>query len=163
MNLAVSRRPIPEPHPGGLHTASPSNRKLFLNLPVRDLPRSIAFFEKLGFGFDRRFADETSIGMVVGSDAYVMLLTQKRFGEFTRKTLCDTRTQTEGIFAVSVSSRAEVNALVETAIEAGGTHALEPLDMGAAMYGWSFYDLDGHHWEVFWMDEAAMPAGAQAG
>lgn len=135
-------------------------RKLFVNLPVKDLARSVAFFTKLGFEFDPRFTDETATCMLVGEDAYVMLLVESRFRDFTKKELCDTSTRSEGLFALSAKDRAEVDHLVKTAIEAGGSHAMPPMDHGF-MYGWSFYDPDGHHWEVFWMDMSAAPAATQ--
>jgi len=131
------------------------SRKLFVNLAVRDLPRSIEFFKKLGFEFDPRFTDETATCMLVGEDAYVMLLTEAKFRSFTRKQPCDTSTHSEGLFAFNVGSREEVDAIVKTAVEAGGKVAFDPLDHGF-MYQWAFYDLDGHHWEVFWMDPAAV-------
>lgn len=131
-------------------------RKLFVNLPVRDLKRSVEFFTRLGFSFNPHFTDETATCMIVSEEAYVMLLVEGRFKDFTRRQICDTRTHTEGLFALSTGSRAEVDALVKAAIAAGGTHAMEPIDHGF-MYGWSFYDLDGHHWEVFYMDPAAIP------
>lgn len=138
------------------HVTPNQSRKLFVNLPVRDLQRSIEFFTKLGFTFNPQFTDETGTCMIISEEAYVMLLVEARFKDFTRKQICDTATSTEGLFALSAASRAEVDELVNTAIAAGGTHALDPQDHGF-MYGWSFYDLDGHHWEVFYMDPAAIP------
>ena len=99
--------------------------------------------------------DETGTCMIVSEEAFVMLLTEKRFKDFTQKQPCDTHTHTEGLFALSCDSRAEVDELVNTAIAAGGKHAMDKQDHGF-MYGWSFYDLDGHHWEVFWMDPATI-------
>src|SRR5207244_9475615 len=87
----------------------------------------------------------------------VMLLVEPLFKTLTKRELCDTRTHTEGLFALSVGSRREVDQLVKTAVAAGGSHAMEPQDHGF-MYGWSFYDPDGHHWEVMWMDPQAMTA-----
>ena len=135
----------------------PANRtcKIFVNLPVRDLKRSIEFFTKLGFGFNPQFTDTTGTCMVLSEEAYVMLLTEARFKDFARRPLADARTSTEGIFAISANSRADVDEVVKTAIAAGGTHAADKMDHGF-MYGWSFYDLDGHHWEVIWMDPAAI-------
>src|SRR4029077_417136 len=130
-------------------------RKIFLNLPVRDLKRSIEFFTRLGFSFNPQFTDENAACMIVSEEAFVMLLVEARFKDFTRKQICDTRSQTEGIFALSAESRAEVDELVKTAIAAGGTHAADPIDHGF-MYGWSFHDLDGHHWEVVYMDPSAI-------
>ena len=126
-------------------------RKLFVNLPVRNLGRSVEFFTKLGFTFNPQFTDEQATCMIVSEEAFVMLLVEDRFKDFTKKRLCDTTTHTEGLFALSCASRAEVDDMVKTAIAAGGTHAVDAQDHGF-MYGWSFYDLDGHHWEVFWMD-----------
>jgi hypothetical protein len=89
--------------------------------------------------------------MIVSDEAFVMLLAESRFRDFTQNRICDTATHTEGLFALSCESRAEVDELVKTAVAAGGRHALDPQDHGF-MYGWSFYDPDGHHWEVLWMD-----------
>ncbi len=83
-----------------------------------------------------------------------MLLAEPFFKTFTKKAICDTGSHTEGLFALSCADRAEVDAMVRKAVEAGGAHAIEPQDHGF-MYSWSFYDLDGHHWEVFWMDPKA--------
>jgi len=131
-------------------------RQLFVNLAVRDLERSKAFFSKLGFGFEPRFTDEKAACMVLSDQAFVMLLSEPFFRTFTKLEPCDTARQTEGLFCFSCGSRAEVDALVKTAVASGGRHAMEPQDHGF-MYGWSFYDPDGHHWEVMWMDPAAMP------
>ena len=133
-----------------------ANRKIFVNLPVRDLKRSMAFFGKLGFEFNPQFTDESAACMIVSEEAFVMLLTEPRFKDFTKNELCDTRTHTEGLFAFSCESRAEVDRMVSTAIEGGGKHAMPVMDMGF-MYGWSFYDLDGHHWELVYMDMSAVP------
>jgi len=131
------------------------SRKIFLNLPVRDLKRSIEFFTKLGFSFNPQFTDDNATCMIVSEEAFVMLLVEARFKDFTKKQICDTRTQTEGIFAISAVSRDEVDNLVRAALAAGGTHASDPVDHGF-MYGWSFHDLDGHHWEVIYMDPSAI-------
>lgn len=138
-------------------TQKPTARKIFVNLPVRDLQRSIAFFKELGFTFNAQFTDESATCMILSEEAYVMLLVEKRFKDFTRKQLCDTHTHTEALFCLSASSRAEVDELVHKAIAAGGTKAEDPQDHGF-MYGWSFYDLDGHGWEVMWMDPAHVQA-----
>lgn len=127
------------------------SRKMFVNLPVRDLKRSMAFFSTLGFTFNPRFTDERAACMVVSDEAAVMLLTEPFFRTFTTRRVCDTATDTEGLFALSCRSRAEVDEIVNTAIDAGGKHAMDKQDHGF-MYAWSFYDLDGHHWEVIWMD-----------
>jgi len=135
--------------------ANPS-RRIFVNLPVRALKRSVEFFTKLGFSFDPRFTDEHATCMIISEEAFVMLLVEGRFKDFTKKRICDTTTHTEGLFALTAGSRGEVDAMVKAAIAAGGTYAVDPIDHGF-MYGWSFYDLDGHHWEVFHMDPQAVP------
>ncbi len=129
--------------------------KIFVNLPVKDLKRSMDFFTKLGFQFNPKFTDDNAACMIVSDEAFVMLLTEPFFRTFTRRKPCDTTTHTEGLFALSCGSRVEVDDLVKKAIAAGGQHAMEPQDHGF-MYGWSFYDLDGHHWEPFWMDPKAV-------
>ena len=128
------------------------NRQIYVNLAVGDLQRSQAFFAKLGFEFNPQYSDERAACMIINDDAYVMLLTESMFKRFTKREICDTSKQTEGMFAISADSRAAVDDLVKAAIEAGGTHAMDPMDE-SFMYAWSFYDLDGHHWEVLWMDE----------
>jgi predicted lactoylglutathione lyase len=135
-----------------------ASRKLFVNLAVAELDRSVDFFTKLGFEFDQRFTDETATCMVVSDEAFVMLLVRDKFKGFTSKDLADTATQTEAILAVSAESRAEVDELADAAIAGGGTAAGEPQDHGFMCYR-SFYDLDGHHWEVTWMDPSALAAG----
>jgi uncharacterized protein len=134
-------------------TEKPS-RKIFVNLPVRDLNKSMAFFSTLGFEFNPKFTDENAACMIISQEAFAMLLTEPFFKTFTRREPCDTTRYTEGLFALSCDSRAEVDELVKKAIAAGATHAMDPQDHGF-MYGWSFYDLDGHHWEIFWMDPKA--------
>jgi predicted lactoylglutathione lyase len=131
-------------------------RKLFVNLPVKDLKRTIDFFTKLGFAFDPRFTDEHATCMILSDEAFVMLLAEARFKDFARRPVSDATKQTEALFAIQVGSRPEVEAMVKTALAAGGKPAAEPQDHGF-MYGESFYDLDGHHWEVFWMDASRMP------
>ncbi len=130
-------------------------RKIFVNLPVKDLPRSIDFFTQLGFEFDQRFTDDSATCMVLSDEAFVMLLTEARFQDFATKPVVDASAQTEAIFALSADSREGVDELVHAALAAGGKPALDPMDHGF-MYGWSFQDLDGHHWEVIWMDPAAL-------
>jgi len=126
-----------------------------VNIPVRDLQRSIEFFEGLGFTFNTQFTDATATCMLVGEDAYFMLITTERFKDFSKRPVGDARKETGALFAISVDSRDEVDALVEKAIAAGGSRAADPQDHGF-MYVRSFYDLDGHHWEVLWMDPSAI-------
>ncbi len=131
--------------------AEKHSRKIFVNLAVRDLNRSKEFFTKLGFEFNPQFTDEKAACMIISEEAYVMLLNEVFFQTFTKNKICDTKIQTESLFALSCGSRAEVDEMVKTAIAAGGKHAMDAQDHGS-MYGWSFYDLDNHHWEVMWMD-----------
>ena len=130
-------------------------RLLFVNLPVADLQASVEFFTKLGFTFDARFTDETTTCMIVSDQAYFMLLERPRFEEFAVKPVVDARTATEALFCVSAPERDAVDTFADTALAAGGTPAKDPMDMGF-MYGRSFADLDGHHWEVMWMDPQAL-------
>jgi hypothetical protein len=136
-------------------TAPPTPHKLFVNIPVADLQRSITFFEALGFAFNPQFTDATATCMLVGEDAYFMLLTPDKFRGFSKRPLGDRRQETNAMFALSVDSREAVDAMVQQAIAAGGSHAVDPQDLGF-MYGWSFRCPDGHHWEVFWMDPKAL-------
>ncbi len=133
-------------------------RKLFVNIPVKDLKTSMTFFEGLGFSFNPQFTDDSSACMVVNEDAYFMLLVEPRFRDFSKKQICDTRSHSEGLFTISVDSRAEVDDLVKKAVTTGGKHASDPMELGF-MYGRSFLDPDGHHWEVFWMDPAHIQKG----
>lgn len=139
-------------------------RKIFVNLPVRDLKRSMDFFSALGFTFNPQFTDDKAACMVLSEDGYVMLLREEFFRGFTKNAICDTAASTEALFALSCESREEVDQLVKTALAHGGRPAMDAIDHGF-MYSGSFYDVDGHHWEVLWMDEAAMaetPEAAQA-
>ena len=127
------------------------SRLLFLNLPVTDLAASRNFFAELGFEFDEKFCDDGALCMVVSEQAYVMLLRRDRFAEFVAKPVADPTRETALTVAVSAEDRGAVNALAETALAAGAGPAKDPQDYGF-MYQHSFLDLDGHHWEVFWMD-----------
>ena len=138
--------------------SSTSPRQIFVNLAVRDLGRSVRFFTALGFSFDQRFTDESATCMIVSDEAFVMLLVEDRFKDFTRKELVDATTHTEAILAVSAESREGVDELAEKALAAGGPPSNDPMELGF-MYARSFQDLDGHLWEVMWMD----PSGPQEG
>ena len=131
-----------------------TSRKIFVNLPVRDLKASKDFFGALGFQFNPKFTDNNAACMIVSEEGYVMLLQEPFFRTFTKNQICDTASHTEALVALSCESRAEVDDLVNKALSAGGRNAMPSSDHGF-MYAWSFYDLDGHHWEVFWMDPAA--------
>ena len=126
-------------------------RKIFLNLSVKDLNATKAFFAALGFTFNPQFTNDSAACMIVSEAAYVMLLTEPFFEGFTKKALCDTRTHTEALIALSCENRDDVNEMVRRAEAAGGREAM-PVQDQDFMYARSFYDLDEHHWEVFWMD-----------
>ena len=130
-------------------------KKMFTNLPVRDLQASIDFFTKLGFTFNPQFSDKNGTCMIVGDDAFVMLLAEDFFKTFTKKELTDATTTTEVITAITVDSREEVDTMVDAALTAGGAPSNEASDQ-EFMYTRSFQDLDGHLWEVLYMDPAAM-------
>lgn len=130
-------------------------RKLFTNLPVKDLQKSIEFFTKLGFTFNPQFSDKNGTCMIVGSDAFVMLLAEEFFRTFTKKELVNAATATEVITAITVDSKDEVDAIVDTALSAGGAPSNETSEQ-EFMYTRSFQDLDGHLWEVLYMGPTAM-------
>ena len=134
--------------------ATPS-RKLFVNLAVRDVQKSIEFFTTLGFAFNEQFTDEKAACMVVSDEAFVMLLGTAFFKTFTSREVADTSRHTEVLLAVSCGSKSEVDEMVRKAIAAGGAPAMDAQDHGF-MYVRSFYDIDGHHWEVMWMDPQAV-------
>jgi hypothetical protein len=132
------------------------SRKIFVNLPVADLGKSIEFFAQLGFSFNAQFTDETATCMVISDSIFVMLLTREKFSSFTPDTsICDARKSTEVLVCLSADSREAVDALIGKAKAAGGTTFREPQDYGF-MYGHAFQDLDGHIWELMWMDPAAL-------
>ncbi len=125
--------------------------KMFVNLPVRDLNASMDFFKAIGFTFEPKFTDETAACMVVSEENYVMLLTHPKFRDFVRKDISDTGKTVAVITALSADNREAVDAMADKAIQAGGVETLPSQDHGF-MYTRSFQDLDGHHWEVFYMD-----------
>ncbi|MBD0285750.1 MAG: VOC family protein [Flavisolibacter sp.] len=130
--------------------------KIFVNLPVKDLNKSIEFFTKLGFSFNPQFTDDQATCMIIGENIFAMLLVEERFKDFTNKEICDANKSTEVLIALDTDSREKVDELVRKAVEAGGSTYAEPQDHGW-MYGHSFADLDGHQWEVLYMDESALP------
>lgn len=130
--------------------------KIFVNLPVRDLDKSIAFFKHLGFSFNPQFTDETAACMVISESIYAMLLTHPKFKMFTQKDIADATRTTEVILALDAESKAEVDKMVKNALEAGGSRYGDVQDHGW-MYLHSFADLDGHQWEIMYMDISAMP------
>jgi uncharacterized protein len=129
--------------------------QIFVNLPVKDLNKSVEFFTKLGYAFNPKFTDENATCMIVGENIFVMLLVEKFFKTFAPKEICDTAKNAEVIVALSCDSRAEVDEIVAKAIAAGGSTYKEPIDM-VFMYQHGFQDLEGHIWEIFFMEESAV-------
>jgi uncharacterized protein len=129
--------------------------KIFVNLPVKDLNKTVEFFTKLGFKFNPQFTDENATCMIIGDDIFVMLLVEKFFKTFTKNEICDTSKYTEVLLALSADSREKVDEMIKKAIESGGSEYREPQDHGW-MYGRSFQDIDGHIWEIIYMDENAI-------
>lgn len=129
--------------------------KIFVNLPVRDLKASMDFFTQLGYSFNKQFSDDTGACMVISEDIYAMLLTHEKFAQFTPNPVADATKATEVITCLSCESKDDVNAVMDKVLAAGGTETREAQDYGF-MYGRSFTDLDGHIWEMMWMDAAAV-------
>ena len=132
-------------------------RQIFVNLPIKDMARSQAFFKALGLTFNQRFTNEQGACLEIGENFYAMLLVEPFFQSFTKKPISDANQTTEVMIALYCDSRAEVDALVAQALAAGGSTPNAPVDHGF-MYQHGFADPDGHQWEVFWMDETAAPA-----
>ncbi|MCX2179728.1 VOC family protein [Streptomyces sp. SKN60] len=137
---------------------------IFVNLPVKDLDASKAFYEQLGYTINPQFTDETAACVVISDTIFAMLLTEEKFLGFAApgKVVSDATKSTEVMCALSAESREKVDELADKALAAGGGAVLPPMDTGF-MYGRSFTDLDGHHWEVMWMDPAAVEGGAPQG
>jgi predicted lactoylglutathione lyase len=129
-------------------------RQIFVNLPVKDLPRSVAFFTALGFSFNPQFTNDDATCMIVDENIFVMLLVEPFFRTFIDKALCDARTSTEVLVCLSCDSRAEVDELVAKAVAAGGTTPRPPQDYGF-MYSHAFEDPDSHIWELVYMEPQA--------
>ena len=129
--------------------------KIFVNLPVKDLTRSVEFFTRLGYKFNPQFTDEKATCMIIAEDIFVMLLIEEFFKSFIKKEIADTTKSTECIICLSADSRENVDEMVNKAVAAGGTIYKEPQDHGF-MYGHAYQDLDGHLWEIMWMDPSAI-------
>ncbi len=129
--------------------------KIFVNLPVKNLDKSIEFFTQLGFTFNPQFTDETATCMIVSEDIFVMLLTEAKFKTFTPKQICDSTKSTEVLVCLSRESRDEVNDMARKAVAAGGTTPMDSKDYGF-MYRHGFQDLDGHIWELIYMEPDAI-------
>ena len=131
-------------------------RNLYVNLPVKDLERTVDFFAALGFSFNPMFTDENATCMIINDGTSVMLLVESFFATFTRKPLADAHAVTETLLALSLDSRADVDDFVAKALAKGASEYAEPRDLGF-MYQRGIADLDGHQWEVFYMDESQFP------
>lgn len=127
--------------------------QIFVNLPVKNLQKSIAFFTQLGFQFNSQFTDETATCMIVSDNIFVMLLTHEKFQTFTPNAICDATKSTEVLTCLSVENREKVDEMVRQAVAAGGKTYNEPQDHGF-MYAHGFQDLDGHIWELIYMEPA---------
>lgn len=136
---------------------------IFINLPVRDLPAATAFYQATGAQLNPQFSDATASCMVISDTIHVMLLTHDKYRQFTTKTIADARTTSEVLICVSAESRDGVDALVAQAKAAGGAIDPTPVQDYGFMYGFSYEDLDGHIWEVMWMDMAATMQAQSAG
>ena len=134
------------------------HKQIYVNLAVDDLERSKAFFNTIGFSFEPQFTNEQAACLILGDNLYAMLLVKDLFKSFTRKALCNPKESTEALVGLSCESRGEVDALVARAIAAGGSAPRAPQDYGF-LYGHGFEDLDGHIWELIYMDPTAQAAG----
>lgn len=132
--------------------------KIFVNLPVKDLKRSVGFFKGLGYAFNPQFTDETAACMVISDEIFAMLLTEAKFKEFTNRPIANAKQTTEVLTCLSVESRTKVDYLVNRALAQGASEVRDPEDHGF-MYGRSFSDLDGHIWEIIHVDENAARQG----
>ena len=140
-------------------TPAHPGRMLFVNLPVVDVERSKAFFTNVGFSFNPLMTDDTAACMLVGEQAFIMLLSREKFAEFSKLPIADPTTHALALYCFSASSRDEVDAVSAAALAAGGTEVDDAEDFGF-MYSRSFFDLDGHGWQVMWMDPAAAEQSA---
>jgi predicted lactoylglutathione lyase len=137
------------------------SRMIFMNLPVADLERSKAFYAALGFRNEPKFSNEAAAMMVVSDTISVMLLTHPFYATFTRKPIADAHNSSQVLLAISCDSRADVDRITDAAASAGGRADVAPKqDMSEMMYGRSFEDPDGHHWEPVWMDPGFAEKGA---
>lgn len=132
------------------------SKQIFINLPVRNLAKAKEFYTALGHSINPKFSDDNAACVVISDTIYVMLLVHPFFQGFSAKAICDTSTHIETLLALSAESRAEVDALMDKAIAAGGKEPTAARDHGF-MYQRTFEDVDGHTWEIFYMDEAAFP------
>lgn len=133
--------------------------QIFVNLPVKNLDKSVEFFSKIGFEFNPQFTDENATCMVISEHIFAMLLVEDFFRTFTKKDISNAETMTEVIIALSAESKEQVDEIVNKALAAGGKESNDPVDHGF-MYSWSFQDIDGHLWEVMYMDPTTIEQGS---
>ena len=131
--------------------------QIFLNLPVKELKKSLEFFSQLGFSFNPKFTDDKAACMIIGDKIFSMLITEEFYKTFTDKTICDASKSSEVLISISIESREKVDEIIAKVVKAGGFEYMVAKDYGW-MYHRSFLDLDYHHWEVFFMDESQIPA-----
>lgn len=131
-------------------------QQIFVNLPVKNLEASISFFTKLGYTFNPQFTDETATCMIVSETIFVMLLTEEKFQSFTPKPIADAKKFTEVLICLSCESKEAVHEMVKKAVAAGGTIYADAKDYGF-MVQHGYQDLDGHMWELAYLDMSAMP------
>lgn len=130
--------------------------KIFLNLPVKDLNKAITFFNELGFATNPKFTNEKGACIVISENINIMILVEEFYKTFTDKKICDSNTASEVLISISLTSRKQVDEMMEKAVKAGGTDYNRANDY-EWMYQRTFLDLDGHHWEIFFMDESQIP------
>jgi predicted lactoylglutathione lyase len=131
-------------------------KSIFVNLPVKDLKKSMEFFASLGWPHNPQFTDDTASCIVISDTIYAMVMTHDKFTEFTGKPLSDPRTAAQALIALSVDTVEEMTKICDAALKAGGKEPKPPQDYGF-MKQRSFEDLDGHNWEVVWMNPEGMP------
>ncbi|MBD8524027.1 MULTISPECIES: VOC family protein [Lysinibacillus] len=131
------------------------SKNIFINLPVKNVKKSTSFFQELGFEFNQQFSDETTSSMIISENIFALLMVEDRFKGFSNKEIPDTSVSAEAILCLSAENREQVDQLVNKALASGGKPYSDPQDHGF-MYGWGFQDLDGHIWEVVYMDEHAI-------
>lgn len=132
-----------------------TSRQIYLNVHVKDLKQSMAFFTELGFEFNLQFTDDKAACLVINENTFVMLLVEEYFKSFSKKEIVDTASAAQILIAIGADSREQVDELVNKAVAAGGTLYSEAVDHGF-MYQWGFQDVNGHIWEVAYMDMSAF-------
>lgn len=131
-------------------------KQIFINLAVKDLQKSVDFYNALGFTNNPQFSDDEGKCMVWSENIFVMLLTHKKFSSFTEKNIADTKTNIAGLFSLSVSGLEEINSMMDRGLMAGGVEPNEMRDYGF-MQQRTIEDFDGHTWEIFYMDISKFP------